>query len=73
VRSAAIKVVPAPVAFGWSGRRVGPAPPGKRRLFTAHTRSGHVASEDQAENRRPILHLIFLRGQAARSKNGGEW
>ena len=32
--------MPAPVASGWSGRRVGLAPTGKRRLFTAHTRSG---------------------------------
>src|SRR6266487_1740409 len=29
----------APVASGWSGRRVGFAPTGKRRLVTAHTRS----------------------------------
>src|ERR1700674_2250558 len=29
----------APVASGWSGRRVGLAPTGKRRLSTAHTRS----------------------------------
>ena len=27
----------APVASGWSGRRVGLAPTGKRRLVTAHT------------------------------------
>jgi hypothetical protein len=27
----------APVAFGWSGCRVGLAPTGKRRLVTAHT------------------------------------
>ena len=31
----------APVASGWSGRRVGLAPTGKRRLVTAHTLSGH--------------------------------
>ena len=31
----------APVASGWSGCRVGLAPTGKRRLSTAHTRSGH--------------------------------
>ena len=29
----------APVASGWSGRRVGLAPTGKRRLFTAHATS----------------------------------
>ena len=32
--------MPAPVASGWSGRRVGLAPTGKRRLVTAHTQSG---------------------------------
>src|SRR6266481_3408912 len=31
----------APVASGWSGCRVGLAPTGKRRLFTAHAKSGH--------------------------------
>src|SRR5712692_10150220 len=31
----------APVASGWSGCRVGLAPTGTRRLFTAHTHSGH--------------------------------
>src|SRR3982074_1619953 len=30
----------APVASGWSGRRVGLAPTGERRLFTAHARTG---------------------------------
>ena len=33
----------APVASGWSGCRVGLAPTGKRRLFTAHTRSSRCA------------------------------
>src|ERR1700721_2623488 len=33
--------IAAPVASGWSGRRVGFAPTGKRRLVTAHTRPGH--------------------------------
>src|SRR5262245_36172137 len=32
--------IAAPVASGWSGRRVGLAPPGKRRLLTAHTLTG---------------------------------
>ena len=31
----------APVASGWSGRRVGLAPTGKRRLSTAHTPNRH--------------------------------
>src|SRR2546428_8627796 len=38
--------MPAPVASGWSGRRVGLAPTGKRRLFTAHTQSGQKQSPD---------------------------
>jgi hypothetical protein len=33
--------MPAPVASGWSGCRVGFAPTGKRRLFTAHTHRRH--------------------------------
>ena len=33
----------APVASGWSVRRVGLAPTGKRRLLTAHANSGHSA------------------------------
>jgi hypothetical protein len=33
--------VTAPIASGWSGCRVGLAPTGKRRLFTAHANSGH--------------------------------
>jgi hypothetical protein len=32
----------APVASGWSGCRVGLAPTGKRRLFTAHTQNGRA-------------------------------
>src|SRR3984893_16321534 len=34
----------APIASGWSGCRVGFAPTGKRRLVTAHPRSGHPFS-----------------------------
>src|SRR6185436_19648437 len=33
--------IAAPVASGWSVRRVGLAPTGKRRLVTAHTQRGH--------------------------------
>ena len=33
--------IAAPVASGWSGCRVGFAPTGKRRLFTAHANFGH--------------------------------
>src|SRR6266581_6576058 len=32
--------IAAPVASGWSGCRVGLTPTGKRRLSTAHTRTG---------------------------------
>ena len=35
-----VSSMPAPVASGWSGCRVGFAPTGKRRLVTAHTHSG---------------------------------
>ena len=34
----------APIASGWSGCRVGFAPTGKRRLFTAHTHKRHSTS-----------------------------
>jgi hypothetical protein len=34
----------APLASGWSGRRVGLAPVGKRRLVTPLTQTGHPAS-----------------------------
>src|SRR5262244_1126261 len=33
--------IAAPVASGWSVRRVGLTPTGKRRLITAHTLNGH--------------------------------
>src|ERR1700738_3819164 len=33
--------IAAPVASGWSGRRAGLEPAGKRRLVTAHTRGKH--------------------------------
>jgi hypothetical protein len=35
----------APVASGWSIRRVGLTPTGKRRLSTAHTQCGHDAKK----------------------------
>ena len=35
--------IAAPVASGWSGCRVGFAPTGKRRLFTAHAKNRHLA------------------------------
>src|ERR1700756_1523778 len=39
----------APVASGWSGCRVGLAPTGKRRLFTAHTQVGHLAKSKECQ------------------------
>ena len=44
----------APVASGWSGCRVGLAPTGKRRLFTAHARSRHKHRSKSEEPRRSI-------------------
>src|SRR6266404_8329467 len=39
--------IAAPVASGWSVRRLGLAPTGKRRLITAHTRFGHFVFFDR--------------------------
>src|SRR5213079_574813 len=39
----------APVASGWSGCRVGLAPTGKRRLFTAHTQGRHSTARKAAK------------------------
>jgi hypothetical protein len=53
----------APAASGWSGRRVGLAPTGKRRLVTAHTRSGHLSAvELQAQSRNPLAGDCSLTG-----------
>src|SRR5208337_4424874 len=41
----------APVASGWSVRRVGLAPTGKRRLLTAHANSGHPDAMSNGSNR----------------------
>ena len=40
----------APVASGWSVRRVGLAPTGKRRLLTAHANSGHCPAVEFVPN-----------------------
>jgi hypothetical protein len=50
VSSGSITSIAAPAASGWSGRRVGLAPTGKRRLVTAHTKSRLW---------RPAPHLYF--------------
>ena len=40
----------APIASGWSDRRVGLAPTGKRRLYTAHANSGLSQSRAKPES-----------------------
>ena len=40
--------IAAPVASGWSGCRVGFAPTGKRRLFTAHASSGQYVRSQRS-------------------------
>src|SRR6202158_2773798 len=52
--------MPAPVASGWSGCRVGLAPTGKRRLVTAHTLS------------RPSLPREGLIGSAGSGRSHGQ-
>ena len=49
----------APIASGWSGCRVGLAPTGKRRLFTAHAHNGHVHRTDRADASAG-LHAVIL-------------
>jgi hypothetical protein len=45
----------APVASGWSGRRVGLAPTEERRLTTAHTQSGHSQVSSHLSSRKQRL------------------
>src|SRR5262249_24274624 len=47
----------APVASGWSVRRVGRAPSGKRRLSTAHTLTGHERRTFAAMQGADLLYL----------------
>ena len=49
----------APVASGWSVRRAGLSPTGKRRLLTAHANSGHCATayEQVEPTRADTRHL----------------
>ncbi|OKO76436.1 DUF5413 family protein, partial [Bradyrhizobium sp. NAS96.2] len=56
----------APIASGWSVCRVGFAPTGKRRLLTAHTRSGHLNSIATVfgPSLGLLVSLIFGRGNA---------
>ena len=58
--------MPAPVASGWSGCRVGFAPTGKRRLFTAHTHSRHWTHRSERLQRSDTSHWrsgVTLSGQ----------
>ena len=43
--------MPAPVTSGWSGCRVGLAPTGKHRLFTAHTHWSHSTCDPKLDPR----------------------
>src|SRR5262250_409291 len=68
--------IAAPAASGWSVRRVGLAPTGKRRLCTAHTLSGHrdgAQTSPQGPPARPVLddadaifHVVASRCAASR-------
>jgi hypothetical protein len=48
--------IAAPVASGWSHRRVGLSPTGRRRLLTAHPLFGKLATEGE----RPFMALAAL-------------
>jgi hypothetical protein len=52
----------APVASGWSGRRVGLTPTGKRRLSTAH---GHSCRAGQGEERWRLTQCGHLQSRFA--------
>ena len=56
----------APVASGWSGCRVGLAPTGKRRLFTAHTLSGPTS-------RAIRWHKAVLQRREPSRRQGNTW
>jgi hypothetical protein len=49
----------APVASGWSVRRVGLAPTGKRRLLTAHAISGHSLRTCRTGQFDPLQSFLF--------------
>ena len=55
--------MPAPVASGWSGCRVGLAPTGKRRLVTAHVVSGPPLSPWRTERSRRLRTLPSAPGE----------
>src|SRR5205814_66338 len=63
--------IAAPVASGWSDCRVGLSPTGKRRLVTAHTRSGQMMCYEnrttaKATDRALCISLKFSAGRQAR-------
>jgi energy-coupling factor transporter ATP-binding protein EcfA2 len=51
----------APVASGWSGRRVGLAPTGKRRLVTAHVKRSLQSTPGAMESRACGFNVTQLR------------
>ena len=57
----------APVASGWSVRRVGLAPTGKRRLLTAHANSGHSPTACQTSRVGPKRNLRSCRNETSAS------
>jgi Divergent 4Fe-4S mono-cluster len=50
--------MPAPVASGWSGRRVGLAPTGKRRLVTAHVENGQFVIDESGASDDAIRTVV---------------
>ena len=63
----------APVASGWSVRRVGFAPTGKRRLLTAHAKSGHSGTAKSTRSGRWGAKMVFEIGpfwSAMRAERG---
>ena len=54
----------APVASGWSVRRVGLSPTGKRRLLTAHANSGHRSVATRAFRPRAAKRRVCPSGRA---------
>src|SRR5262249_8406850 len=55
--------IAAPVASGWSGRRVGLTPTGKRRLLTAHTQSRLAQRDFSAARWYAMTHRDVVRAE----------
>ena len=60
----------APVASGWSVRRVGLAPTGKRRLLTAHAKSGHSRRYGQRAKSTETTGSLRRRSRRTRPPSG---